>query len=131
MRLVSSGCRTVFPLAWVMTSCAWGASPTPRDDHAQYPVSQVISYWRDTLLSTPHVASFGSDSQVAATFARVPPLATATVATYLLDIKPSGLMTGLRRAEASARNGTSANLQSFHSLQNAAACGWLCTLIAR
>jgi hypothetical protein len=35
------------------------------------------------------------------------------------------------RAQASARNDASANLQSFHSLQNAADCGWFCTLIAR
>src|ERR1700742_2580069 len=56
MRLVSSGCRTVFPLGWVGTSCAWGAYVTRRDDCAQYFLSQAISYCRDTLLSIPRVA---------------------------------------------------------------------------
>src|SRR5271155_3588386 len=98
MRLVNSGCRTVFPLGWVGTSCVWGAYVTRRDDYAQYPVSQAISYWCDTLLSTPHVASFGSDSPVAATFAR--PLRAfrrwllRPLRPNFLDIKPSGLVTG-------------------------------------
>jgi hypothetical protein len=105
MRLVSSGCRTVFPLGWVGTSCAWGAYVTRRDDYAQYSVSQANSYCSDTLLSTPHVASFGSDSPVAATFAR--PLRAfrrwllRPLRPDFLDIKPSGLATGPRRRPSS------------------------------
>jgi len=105
MRLASSGCRTAFPLGRVGTSCAWGAYVTRHDDHAQYFVSQEISYCRDTLLSTPHVASFGSNSPVAATFAR--PLRAfrrwllRPLRPDFLDIKPSGLVTGPRRRPSS------------------------------
>jgi len=104
MRLVSSGCRTVFPLGWVGTSCAWGAYTTRRDDYAQYFVSQANSYCRDRLLPTPPT-SFGSDSPVAATFAR--PLRAfrrwllRPLRPDFLDIKPSGLVTGPRRRPSS------------------------------
>jgi hypothetical protein len=109
----------VFPLGWLGTSCAWGAYVTRRDDYAQYPVSQVISYWRDTLPSTPHL---GSPLRAYRRWLLRP------LRPNFLDIKPSGLVTGPRRrpssllrAEASAKDGTSANLQSFHSLRDAAA----------